>query len=130
MRWEVSLAEALTERLTEWSGRTGITVETWALPKPRVPAPITAAVLAVVEEALANVERHSHALTVSIAVTYGEQGLRLTVSDDGIGFDAAEPGPGVIGMRRRFTDLGGALAVNSVSGEGTTISGVIPPSAR
>ncbi|SDG21728.1 hypothetical protein SAMN05421505_102287 [Sinosporangium album] len=126
MRWDASLAEALDDRLTEWSGSTGISVETWALPDRPVPSPLADAVLAVFDEALANVERHSHALIVSVAVTYGDRGLRLTISDNGIGFDATLPGPGVLGMRRRFTDLGGSLTVNSVPGEGTTISASAP----
>ncbi|MEV0592527.1 sensor histidine kinase [Nonomuraea cavernae] len=127
MRGGRSLAEALETDLTEWSERTGIRVETWALPAAEVPSRIAQAVLSAIREALANVEAHSGAEMVSIAVTAGGGGLRMTVSDHGAGFDpgrAAERG--IARMRAAFADVGGSLSVNSVPGEGTTITGVVP----
>ncbi|WP_052424161.1 sensor histidine kinase [Nonomuraea candida] len=126
MRGGQSLAQALESCLAEWSERTGITVETWALPATDVPARVTEGVMATMREALSNVELHSRARTVSIAVTAGESGLRLTVSDDGQGFPPARAGRGIARMRAAFAELGGDLSVNSVPGEGTTVTGVLP----
>ncbi|MFI6295631.1 sensor histidine kinase [Nonomuraea sp. NPDC050790] len=126
MRGGRGLAEELEGFLGDWGERTGITVETWALPATEVPQPIARAVLAAIEEALANVERHSGARVVSVAVTVGRSGLRMTVSDDGDGFHAANAGRGITRMRARFAEIGGSLSVNSVRGEGTTVTGVVP----
>jgi signal transduction histidine kinase len=90
--------------------------------------------MTVMREALDNVERHSGARTVSIAVTAGSGGLRVTVSDDGRGFHSAPArrtkgraaGQGIARMRAAFAEVGGSLSVNSVPGEGTTVTGVVP----
>ncbi|MGC5011224.1 sensor histidine kinase [Streptosporangium sp. DT93] len=121
-----TLAQALEEHLTAWSERTGIAVEIWALPGRDVPAAFAEVVLAVLEEALANVELHSRARVVSVAVTHGSGGLRMTVSDDGVGFFGEARGRGVAAMRDRFRRLGGSLGVNGSPGEGTTVTGVLP----
>lgn len=121
-----SLAQALEEHLAEWAQSTGIAVEIWALPDREVPVKVARAVLATLGEALANIERHSRATVVSVAVTLGPGGLRMTVSDDGIGFSGPATGRGVTAMRAHFADLGGTLGVHGVPGEGTTVSGVVP----
>jgi signal transduction histidine kinase len=121
-----SLAQALEEHLSEWAERTGIVVEIWALPAHDVPPNIARAVLATLGEALANVERHSGAHVVSVAVTLGPSGLRMTVSDNGIGFTGPLTGRGVTAMRTHFAQVGGTLSINGVLGEGTTVSGAVP----
>lgn len=126
MRGDRGLAEVLEEQLDEWSRRTGIAVEVWALPSRQVPARVAGNVIRTIHEALANVERHSGARTVSIALTVGRSGLRLTVSDDGRGFVTGTGGRGLVAMRACFAELGGILSVNPVSGAGTTVTGVIP----
>ncbi|MEU4403508.1 ATP-binding protein [Streptosporangium sp. NPDC023963] len=120
-----SLAQALEEHLTEWAERTGIAVEIWALPARDVPPGVARAVLAALGEALSNVERHSGARVVSVAVTFGRGGLRMTVSDNGIGFFGEAKGRGVAAMRTHFEQLGGSCSVNGVPGEGTTVTGVV-----
>ncbi|NRQ38966.1 hypothetical protein HII36_45175 [Nonomuraea sp. NN258] len=134
MRGGQTLAEALESHLAEWSERTGIAVETWALPATDVPSKVSRAVMTAMGEALANVEQHSGAgtvsITVSIAVTVGKSGLRMTVSDNGRGFVAGAPGRGIARMRAAFAEAGGRLSVSSVPGEGTTVSGVVPAPRR
>ncbi|MBF8190870.1 ATP-binding protein [Nonomuraea sp. K274] len=126
MRGGQSLAEALESYLAEWSERTGIAVETWALPSTDVPSRVSGEVMTAMREALSNVERHSRAKTVSIAVTAGKSGLRMTVSDNGQGFPTPASGRGIARMRAAFAEVGGTLSVNSVPGEGTTVTGVVP----
>ncbi|GAA3408629.1 sensor histidine kinase [Streptosporangium vulgare] len=121
-----SLAQALEEHLTEWAERTGITVEIWALPTRDVPPVVAGAVLGALGEALANVERHSGARVVSVAVTLGRGGLRMTVSDNGVGFFGEARGRGIAAMRAHFERVGGSCGVNGVPGEGTTVTGVVP----
>ncbi|MFG2072508.1 sensor histidine kinase [Nonomuraea maritima] len=126
MRGGQSLAEELESCLAEWSHRTGIAVETWALPAADVPSRVRGGVMTALRETLSNVERHSRAKTVSIAVTVGGRGLRMTVSDDGIGFLEPGQGSGIARMRAAFAEAGGTLSVNSVLGQGTTVTGVVP----
>jgi hypothetical protein len=119
-------ADQLADHLMRWGRRTGIGVEIWALPRRPVPAPVRAAVLAAVGEALRNVERHSRARFVSIAVTVADSGVRLTVSDNGDGFAGPAEGPGITRMRAAFAAVGGTLRVRAVQRAGTTVSGRIP----
>lgn len=121
--------EDVADLLREWSERTGTAVETWALPKEELPRHVAEAVRVVLREALSNVERYSGARIVSVAVTSGPRGLRLTVSDDGTGFDGPAAGPGTNAMRAAFTALGGGLTVNGVRGAGTTVTGALPADA-
>ncbi|GIM98820.1 hypothetical protein Pve01_04790 [Planomonospora venezuelensis] len=130
MREGRSLAQALEEHLVDWSERTGIAVETWALPTHDAPPRIARAVLATLGEALSNVERHSGAALVSVAVTLGPGGLRMTVSDHGEGFDGPATGRGVTAMRDHLRGVGGTLTVNGVPGEGTTVTAVVPRRRR
>ncbi|MEV4841590.1 ATP-binding protein [Nonomuraea sp. NPDC049486] len=121
-----SLAGALEGDLAEWSRRTGIAVEVWALPAADVAPLVAKVVLEALAEALDNVEKHSGATTVSIAVTTGRGGLRMTVSDHGKGFELARVGRGVARMEAALAEAGGSLSVNSVPGEGTTVTAVVP----
>jgi signal transduction histidine kinase len=63
---------------------------------------------------------------VSIALTAGPRGVRLTVSDDGGGMPAETLGERLASGRARLAALGGELSVNSVRGEGTTVSAAVP----
>jgi signal transduction histidine kinase len=123
------LSRALQDYLSDWSDRSGIAVEIWALPTVPVPGAVAKAVYATVVEALANVERHSRARHVAVAVTVGASGLRMTVSDDGAGFAQERQGRiagrGLAAMRAHFAEVGGTLTINSVPGGGTTITGAV-----
>jgi len=82
-----------------------------------------ALVYRVAREVLRNVLEHSEASHVSVTVTR----TRLTVTDDGRGFDgAAVAGYGLDGMTVRATHLGADLAIRSRPGRGTTITLEVP----
>jgi signal transduction histidine kinase len=122
----------LEDRLAEWSRRTGITVEVWALPKERLAGRIAAVVHGVIREVLQEIERQAQARTICFALTVARTGLRLTISDDDGGMtakalEALETR--LLTGRADLTRLGGRLSVNSVLGEGTTVSGALPPKA-
>ncbi|MFC5183946.1 sensor histidine kinase [Actinomadura harenae] len=89
--------------------------------------------LRVAQEALANVRRHaSCAREVAVSVEFTPDDARLTVTDDGPGFDLARTsgGYGLGGMRTRVEQAGGELVLTSAPGEGTTVEAVIPCPAR
>ncbi|WP_406674853.1 hypothetical protein WBK31_12355 [Nonomuraea sp. N2-4H] len=121
----VSRAPSLEERLEEWSLRTGVKVEVWALPGRALPGRVDGLVHGVVGDVLEEVERQGRARTVCVALTVGSSGLRLTMSDDGHGM-AAEP---YEARRAEVARLGGGLTVNAVRGEGTTVSLAVPARA-
>ena len=83
----------------------------------------------ILQEALTNVMRHAQAHTVELTLTVESADLRLTISDDGVGF-VENPGRpvsfGVVGMRERVLMMGGQLSLHSEMGEGTTLSVTVP----
>jgi signal transduction histidine kinase len=84
-------------------------------------------IVRVVQEALANVRKHSGADNVDVDLVYGECGLRLTVADDGVGFDAADSrGFGTRSMRERVAEIGGTLELRTAPGEGTSVVTEVP----
>ncbi|GHG05690.1 hypothetical protein GCM10017783_17810 [Deinococcus piscis] len=81
-----------------------------------------------VGEALANVDKHAHAHSAAVRVTFGAQDLHTTISDDGQGFDpagaaalAAQGHLGLLGLRERAQLAGGRLELDSRPGEGTQV---------
>ncbi|MFI1980741.1 GAF domain-containing sensor histidine kinase [Streptomyces wedmorensis] len=96
-----------------------------------LPAAQEEAVLRVAQEALHNALRHADAELVTVTLARSGQGARLTVTDDGKGFDPrtvrnAGRHLGLVSMRDRASGVGGALTVTSAAGEGTTIEMEVP----
>jgi signal transduction histidine kinase len=92
----------------------------------QVPEPAATAAYRIVQEALTNAGRHSAASSVVVYLTAEEGLLRVTIHDDGQGFDAAggKPGhrsSGLSGMRDRAQAAGGSLEIHSAPGEGTIV---------
>ncbi|TFV90048.1 sensor histidine kinase [Blastococcus sp. CT_GayMR16] len=83
------------------------------------------------QEALANVRRHASASAVVLRVGRVGAGdsaqVSVHVEDDGVGFDpATSPGVGLAGLRDRAEEVGGAVDVTSVPGEGTRVTVRVP----
>ena len=74
-------------------------------------------IAAVVSEALTNAVKHARARAITVRVEPFEGGLRVSVQDDGVGFDVAQPLPsdhyGVIGMRERAQSIGATLLIKT-----------------
>jgi signal transduction histidine kinase len=89
----------------------------------------------IVQEATRNVLHHAHAHDVRVTLGYTRDGLQVSVSDDGCGFDAgavlAQPGAhlGLLGMRERAAALGGSLTVSSQPAQGTQVRAELPTTA-
>jgi signal transduction histidine kinase len=76
----------------------------------------------IVQEALANVRRHSGARRATVALGTAGDEAWVEIEDDGRGFDPEEgPGMGFMGMRERALALGGELKVESERGGGTRV---------
>ncbi|HWC14794.1 MAG TPA: PAS domain S-box protein [Actinomycetota bacterium] len=88
----------------------------------------------IAQEALVNIRKHAHANHVCIDLIPDEPGIRLRVTDDGVGFDAnrLKGGPsfrghiGLTEMRERAEMLGGNLRIRSAKPSGTVIDVWIP----
>jgi signal transduction histidine kinase/ligand-binding sensor domain-containing protein len=91
----------------------------------------------VAQEALNNVVKHSRATETRIALKREGLGVRLTVADNGRGFDpqtakaseslgGSRPGFGLSGMAERVRLLGGALTIRSTVDQGTTVEALLP----
>ena len=84
--------------------------------------------LRILQEALANVRRHSAATIVEVGLRTDDQAILLEVSDDGRGFDpgSARAGIGLSAMRERVEELGGEIEVSSKPGNGTEVTVRVP----
>jgi PAS domain S-box-containing protein len=86
-------------------------------------------VLAVVNELLSNLRRHSQATHASLTLAEVGSTVRLEVRDDGRGFAVDGPatgGQGLRNLRERVTRLGGRLEIESAPGAGTAVRIVVP----
>ena len=99
------------------------------------PAPeVETIVYRITQEALTNIAKHAQARHVRIELTAEEEGVDLTIRDDGVGFDPDQAARllgeghfGLVGMRERAEMGGGRLVLDSRPGHGTTISVALPP---
>ncbi|WP_332876206.1 sensor histidine kinase [Massilia sp. S19_KUP03_FR1] len=83
----------------------------------------------VLQECLANIARHASASAVSITAVAIKKILNITISDNGIGIDPANPPPpafGLMGMRERLRDAGGGFCLAPAAPHGTTVTITIP----
>ena len=122
--------EGLGAALRSAVARSPMTVSIDTTGLARLPAPVEAALYFCCMEAVQNAAKHSAAGTVSVRVDEDPHGWRLTVTDDGTGFDqthvAAASGAGLANMRDRLDTVGGTVAVESLERTGTTVTAVIP----
>ena len=86
----------------------------------------------IVQEALTNTIRHGGARRARIEISEDENTVRITVRDDGRGFDTTTKatGFGLVGMRERAELLEGTFEAESELGRGTTITATLPARRR
>ena len=96
----------------------------------------TVQLLRVVAEALTNVRKHGRAERVLVTLTREGSGARITIEDNGCGFDLNAGDNGAIGhfgltfMRERMAQVGGRLIVDSRPGTGTQLVLSVPLDAE
>jgi PAS domain S-box-containing protein len=93
-----------------------------------VPDPLKIVIYRVLQEAMNNVAKHSKADLVKLSLNKSKRKIRMTIADNGIGFDPSEAlsrptqkGLGLSSMKERTQLLGGILEVDSTKGKGTVI---------
>ncbi len=134
------LASALRWYVEGYSRRSGIHVEL-DLPENhrQMGKEVELTLFRIVQEALANIHRHSGGKRATIRLEHKRGSLTLSVADDGHGMDAAtlekvtSPGAalgvGIAGMKERLRQLGGHLEVTS-SNCGTIVTAALPPARK
>jgi PAS domain S-box-containing protein len=95
-----------------------------------LPKDITLCLFRIVQEALRNCAKHSGAATARVRLENTGEAIRLSVSDDGCGFDmesdAMKSGLGFTSMQERLRTVGGEMQVHSPPMQGTVIQVSIP----
>ncbi|MBA3424229.1 MAG: GAF domain-containing sensor histidine kinase [Rubrobacter sp.] len=124
------LSEALKVLVERWGAQAG-TDPRFGTVNPGRPLPprVEADLYRVCQEALTNVANHAEASYVTVRLVATPTEVRLSIEDDGLGFDAADPSGGrhgLMGMRERMEILGGSLHVRSSPGAGTIIVAAVP----
>jgi signal transduction histidine kinase len=103
-----------------------VDVSVTGAPRP-LPGLVESHLLRISQEATANAVKHAHASSIKIELQYQNDQVRLTVADDGRGFqpDSAPSGEsghfGLLGMRERAEKIGGQLHISSAPGQGAKI---------
>ena len=131
---DLGLVASINQLVTEAGGRQqfetsfGVTGA-----ERRLPPAVESSLFRIAQEAVTNVERHAAAGRLSVGLAFEPGGLRLLVSDDGVGFPAAERSTtvegeslGLPGMTERAHLIGARLVIHSAPGAGTTVEVWVP----
>ena len=100
----------------------------------RLPAHIEVTLFRIIQEAVSNIARHAGAAHVRVGLSVTDGSARVTIVDDGAGFDVARTiGPagsdgsvGLVGMQERVGLLGGTIEIRSGAETGTEIVVDVP----
>lgn len=124
---DLGLRHALQKLAKSTAARANLTLEL-SLPDtmPTLSPDVEQCIYRIAQEAVENVGHHANARNLSLAFEAGRDGLKLTVQDDGQGFDPDDKTIsghfGLVGMRERAEFSGGMLKVESHKGSGTRIT--------
>ena len=118
----------------DWYGRRFSQLTSIALivegqePVPRLAPRVENAMFRISQEALNNVAKHAQATQITVTVDALPDVVRMTVADDGTGFDLARvsdikelPGWGLLTMTERADAVGGLCRIDSQPGQGTQV---------
>ncbi|OGT27933.1 MAG: hypothetical protein A2Z17_04140, partial [Gammaproteobacteria bacterium RBG_16_66_13] len=128
---DLGLAPAIASLVQDLREHTEIVAEFEADGVDQRLSPQTEVVLyRIAQEALTNVARHGQARRVLVSLARDGHLVRLSVEDDGVGFDVPSRrtagGLGLFGMQERLSLVGGSLRIHSRPGEGTRVVAQVP----
>jgi signal transduction histidine kinase/ligand-binding sensor domain-containing protein len=94
-----------------------------------IPAEVQIHLFRIVQEALNNIVKHAQARSGSVSINAANGAMRLTVIDNGRGFDTAmdsrTAGFGLADIAERVKLIGGELAIDSTPGKGTIVTVIL-----
>jgi signal transduction histidine kinase len=123
------LVAAIEKQVASTRARHQILIDARLMEEPDCRLDIKEALYRITQEALHNIVKHASARHVTVELVQSDGVLRLTVVDDGCGFDPSQDFPGHIGlhsMPERAAKLGGHVAVDSSPGAGARVVAEIP----
>ena len=129
---ERGLGEAVRDYLSDFAQREGVEYEADVRLEERVSDSLETTMYRILQEALANITKHAGAHRVGVSLWHDGESVRMTIADDGCGFDAdsrADAGGehfGIAGMVGRARYSGGSVEIESAPGQGTTVSAALP----
>ncbi|MBL8049665.1 MAG: SMP-30/gluconolactonase/LRE family protein [Anaerolineales bacterium] len=125
---EKGLETTLREYIFEWENRNDAVVNLKIQHGRELPLDTEQAVYRVIQEALANISRHSKAKRADVSLIYNPDILQVMIADDGCGFDMHQraKGMGFRSMRERINSIRGTLQVQSAPQQGTRLIIQIP----
>ncbi|MFN8380954.1 MAG: two-component regulator propeller domain-containing protein [Anaerolineales bacterium] len=125
---EKGLPTTLREYVFEWENRNDAAVNLTIQNERPLPLDVEQAVYRFIQEALANVSRHSKAKRVDISLVYNPESLQVIIADDGHGFDMNQKakGMGFRSMRERISSIRGTVQIQSAPGQGTRLIAQLP----
>jgi signal transduction histidine kinase len=135
----LGLVAAIKELAHQVSRHSSIAVECGTSGKPHpVGKEIEVALYRCCQEAMSNAIRHADASKLVIVIHFARQEVRVTVEDDGKGFDprtlydsnSRMMSSGFWTIRQRMADLGAAFRVSTSDGHGTVVEMIVPYSPR
>lgn len=96
----------------------------------RIENTLEIAIFRMVQELATNIIKHAEATEATIHLTHHENNINIIVEDNGKGFNNSSieeaDGMGVASIRKKTTQLGGTMTIDSTPGKGTTIIIDIP----
>jgi NarL family two-component system sensor histidine kinase LiaS len=115
--------ETLNEYLIEWAHQTGIKASLHVEGHSNLTLETKQAIYRIMQEALANIARHSDATDVAVSLEFLKQFVYFSVADNGVGFDLTQQfqGMGLDSMRERAEGLDGEFKLESTVDQGTKI---------
>lgn len=131
---DVGFVSGLQVFLKEFSAqsRLPVALETDGSASVRLPEASASQVIRIVQEALNNIHKHAGVDRARVCVERHDGALRVSIQDDGRGFDPALPTTldrvhfGLQGMRERAESLGGTLVIETAPGRGTRVTATVP----
>ena len=125
---DFGLVPALEWQAREVQKRSGLRVTVEADDEAgEVPDEHRTCIYRLAQETLHNITKHAQARTARVTLVRDAHSVRLTVQDDGRGFDAERTrGLGLLGMRERVARLHGSFDIDSSPGKGTRVTVTLP----
>jgi len=122
-----TLANAIREQVAAWSRQNRIEAELKVDSTISADVQVEQALFRVLQEALANVARHSKAGKVTVTLKAENDNVRLAIEDNGIGYDSERitKGIGLDSMKERVAAVNGILEVSSHPSEGTCVTATV-----
>lgn len=131
----VGLLPALRRLVGEVKRNLNLTVDlTESGELPRLPTDCAVILYRAVQELLLNISKHAGVDTATVEIAAEEGSLRISVRDDGHGFDideslSASRSLGILTLRERLSALGGSIHLEASPGEGSNVHVLIPAAA-